>query len=225
MDTLISLLTPKQKQFYESLKGYVEKKKTAPTIAELQKILHLSSPRAVTQYLDALERKGFIARSKYKERGIELRNPRGRDEETIMVPVFASAGCDNASIIAERSFDEYVCIAREMLEGRRLENVVSIRAIGDSMDEAGVKDGDYVLVEMTKAIYDNDLVVAIIDSSAVIKKIEFANNAIILKPVSSNPEHKPIIMHRTFQVFGKVIEVVRRPQKGDLEVVPVYTEY
>ena len=221
------LLTPKQKKFYEVLASYIDRKKQAPTIEELQTALKLSSPRAVTQYLEALEKKGVITRMKHESRGIALRsmNEYQPDSATITIPVFASAGCDQASIIAQQSFDEYICVARELLEGRRRDNVGCVRAVGNSMDEAGVNDGDYVLVEITQAVYDNDLVVAIIDANAVIKKIEFANNAIILKPLSSDPQYKPIILRRDFQIFGKVIEVVRRPQKGDIEIVPLYSEY
>lgn len=220
------VLTPKQQKFYAALKAHIARHKEAPTVQELQKQLKLSSPRAVTQYLEALERKGLVARSKYETRGITLRSMNDYLEtDTVTIPVFASAGCDQASIIAQQSFDEYICIASELLGGRRKDNVVCIRAVGDSMNEAGVSDGDYVLAEMTQAVYDNDLVIAIIDANAVIKKIEFANNAIILKPVSSDPQYKPIIMRRDFQIFGKVIEVVRRPQKGDIEIVPVYHSY
>ena len=69
---------------------------------------------------------------------------------------------------------------------------------------------------------ENDLVVAVIDGFAVIKKIEYANNAVILRPVSKDPRHKPIILRRDFRIFGKVIDVIRMPQKGDLEIVPIY---
>lgn len=216
------VLTPKQKKVYDRLKLDIEERGEAPTISELQKELKLSSPRAVAQYLDVLERKGVILRTRGESRGITLRSMTDYIEtETITIPVMASAGCDNLAVLAERSFDEYICISKELLEGRRSDNVVCIRAVGDSMNEAGVNSGDYVLVEITQAVYDNDLVVAVIDTNAVIKKIEFANNAIILKPVSSDPEYKPIILRRDFQIFGKVIEVVRRPQRGDIEIVPL----
>ena len=88
--------------------------------------------------------------------------------------------------------------------------------------DAGVKNGDYVLVEVTEAVSPNDLVVAIIDSFAVIKKIEFANNAVILNPVSSDPQYKPIILRRDFRIFGKVIDVIRIQPKAELEIVPLY---
>lgn len=217
-------LTSKQQAFYEALKKSIAENGQSPTVQELRTSLHFSSPRAVTQYLEALEKKGLIERARYEHRGIKLREPKA-ESETVTIPVMASAGCDNVSILAERNFDDYICIAREMLAGRNKDKVVAIKAVGDSMDEAGVNSGDYVLVEITQSIYDHDLVVAIIDSFAVIKKIEFANNAIILNPVSSDPQYKPIIVSRNFHIFGKVVDVVRLPQKGDIEIVPLYSNY
>jgi SOS-response transcriptional repressor LexA len=91
------------------------------------------------------------------------------------------------------------------------------------MLDAGIRPGDYVLVEMTESVNDNDLVVAIVDSFAVIKKIEFASNAVILHPVSSDPQYKPIILRRDFQIFGRVIDVIRLEKKTqDIEIVPLY---
>lgn len=220
-----TLLTKKQKAVLDHIKHHVEKYKQPPTVAELMKNLGMSSPRAVTQYLEVLERKGFIARSKYETRGIRILEKEPFQAETITIPVMASAGCDNVNVFAQNNFDEYICIGSDMLEGRRRDNIVCIRAVGESMTDAGINENDYVLVEMTEAIHENDLVVAIIDSFAVIKKIEFANNAIILRPVSSDPEFKPIILNRNFRLFGKVVDVIRRPQKGDVEIVPLVSEY
>lgn len=220
----IPRLTSKQKAFFDALKKSIAENGQSPTVQELRTILNFSSPRGVTQYLEALERKGLIERARYEHRGIKLREQRMQGE-TITIPVIASAGCDNVNILAERNFDDYICIARELLDGRNKEKVVAIKAVGNSMDEAGVNEGDYVLVEITQSIYDHDLVVAIIDNFAVIKKIEFANNAIILNPVSSDPQYKPIIVSRNFQIFGKVVDVVRTQQKGEIEIVPLYSQY
>ena len=220
-----TILTKKQKVFFDHLKRHIEKHGEAPTVAELMESLKISSPRAVTQYLETLERKGFITRSKYEKRGIQLVERAPYESETITIPVMASAGCDNAGIFAEARFDEYICISSDMLEGKRRDNIVCIRAVGNSMDDAGIAENDYVLVEMTQEIHENDLVVAIIDSFAVIKKIEFANNAIILKPVSTDPQYKPIILNKNFRLFGKVVDIIRRPQRGDIEVVPFVSNY
>src|SRR3989344_7329199 len=214
-------LTEKQKKFYESLRGLMEKKGESPTVAELVSLMQFSSPRAVIQYLDSLGRKGLIERKRYERRGIRLIED-GEGPVTVQIPVISSAGCDNINIFAERDYGDYICISKELLAGRSKDCVVCIKAIGDSMVDAGIKEGDYVLVEVTDGVSEGDLVVAIIDNFAVIKKIEFANNALILRPVSSDPQYKPIILRRDFRIFGKVIDVIRVQAKGDLEIVPLY---
>ncbi len=223
MDKIISQLTANQKKFYEVLKTYIAKHGRSPTVGEMTKAMHFSSPRSVTQYLEALENKGLIRRWRYKNRGIELvSSSRSFEIGKINIPVIASAGCDQMSVFAEQAFGDFICVDKALLAGRPKERMVSIRAIGNSMDEAGVRDSDHVLVEVTEDLRDNDIVVAIIDNFAVIKKLTLANNAVILNPVSSDPSYKPIILRRDFKLFGKVIDIIRAPQKGELEVVPIY---
>lgn len=236
-------LTEKQKRFYDGLRRLIEKKGESPTVAELVRLMKLSSPRAATQYLESLERKGLIERRRYERRGIRLVGVAGgfdidgggtvrRVPMTVQIPVFGSAGCDNMAVFAHRNLGDYICIATELLQGRKKDNVVCIKAVGDSMLDAGIKEGDHVLVEVLEQgetgmdandVAAGDLVVAIIDSFAVIKKIEFADKAVILRPVSSDPQYKPIILKRDFRIFGKVIDVIRVQPKGDLEIVPLYS--
>ena len=224
MEKIIAELTQSQKRFYETLKSYINKNGRSPTVAEMAKTMKFSSPRSVTQYLESLEEKGLIRRWRYKNRGIELTptEKRKKNIETVTIPVIASAGCDQMSVFAEQTFGDFICVDKNLLAGKPKEKIVSIRAIGNSMDEAGVRDGDYVLVEVTENLNDNDLVVAVIDNFAVIKKLVIANNAVILNPVSSDPSYRPIILRRDFRLFGKVIDIIRTPQKGELEIVPLY---
>ncbi len=223
METALQRLTASQKKFYETLKSFINKRGHSPTVSEMVKLMKFSSPRSVTQYLESLEEKGLIRRWRYKNRGIELLGLTGlTSTETVNIPVIASAGCDQMSIFAEHNFDDYICVDKLLLKDRPRERMVSIRAIGDSMDEAGVRDGDYVLVEVTENLVDNDVVVAVIDNFAVIKKLAIANNAVILNPVSSDPTYKPIILRRDFKLFGKVVDIIRKPQSGEIEVVPIY---
>jgi repressor LexA len=233
-------LTEKQKQFYESLKQMIEKSGESPTVAELARLMKFSSPRAVTQYLESLERKGLIERRRYERRGIRLRELAASGESgedgytlaasagnvaTINIPVIASAGCDQMAIFAQRNFGDYICVATELLKGVKKDNVVCIKAVGDSMVDAGIKSGDYVLVEVVgrgeDTVSDGHLVVAIVDGFAVIKKIEFASNAIVLHPVSSDPQYKPIILRHDFEIFGKVIDVIRMKPKTEMDIVPL----
>jgi repressor LexA len=228
MNTKLTKLTAKQKQFYDSLKTMMKKSGESPTVSELVRLMKFSSPRAVTQYLESLESKGLIERKRYEARGIRIVSDgeidaKGNSILTINIPVIASAGCDQMAIYAQRNFGDYICVGKELLQGIKKDNVVCIKAVGDSMVEAGINPGDYVLVEMTEDVHENDLVVAIIDSFAVIKKIEFASNAVVLRPVSSDPQYKPIILRRDFQIFGRVIDVIRLKNKTqEMEIVPLY---
>src|SRR3989338_11181955 len=163
----ISRLTSKQKELYDSLRRLTEKNGESPTVAELVKLIKFSSPRAVTQYLESLERKGLIERRRYERRGIRLVQNSG-ESETVTIPVIASAGCDQMSIFAEKTFGDYICVSRQLLQGLNKDNVVCVKAIGNSMDDAGIKEGDYVLVVVTEAAGENDPVAAIIDYIAVI---------------------------------------------------------
>jgi repressor LexA len=210
-------LTKKQQRVYGIIRDYVLKNGESPTVGELAELIGVRSMRTVTQYLESLHSKGLIARDRYTKRGIRLTK---QDEfiETTLVPVFASAGCGNPSVIAERTFDEFISVSKDFVEGKK-KNLFVIKAVGNSMVDAGILNGDMVLVEMTSDIQDNDIIVAIINDTAVIKKITFANNAIILNPVTHDLSYHPIILNRDFRVFGKVIKTIK-VQTDDYQIIP-----
>lgn len=213
-------LTSKQSQVLEFLRSYIKKHGESPTVPEMATALGLSSLRTVTQYLEALERRGLIRRARYQKRNITLLEDQG-EEETVLVPVFASAGCGSLSIIAERKFDEFAPVAKSLMPSNKKSRLFVIRAVGDSMQDAGIYDGDLVLVEKTDDIVSNDIAVVIIDDTAVIKKITFANNIIVLHPVSGDAAFKPIILRRDYEIFGKVIDIIKKPIEEDYTVVPI----
>ena len=213
-------LTKNQRQVYEYIKKRLSRRGESPTIVEIAKEMGVDSLRSVTQYLEVLERKGLIQRERYAQRGITLVDNTKSTEELVSVPVFASAGCGSPSVIAERIFDEYITVSSSLMGGER-ENLFVIKATGNSMRDAGISDGSFVLVEMIEDVSSGDLVVAIIDDTAVIKKISFSNNAIILYPVNEDPAYQPIIMQRDFKVFGKVIRVIKVERNEDYEIIPL----
>lgn len=203
-----SSLTQKQKRVYEFIREYIESNSVSPTVTELAEALCVASLRTVTQYLESLEKKGLILRSRHQKRGIKLLdyNPLS---ETVTLPVVSAAGCDNMSVFAEQSFDEFITLDRDFLHGRQPEDVVVFRAVGESMVDAGINSNDLVLAQMTQEVKENDKVVAVVDGMAVIKQIHFSPNAVILAPMSHDQQYRPIIMKRNFQVFGKVIDVIK----------------
>lgn len=218
-----STLTKNQQKVYEFIKEKLGEGQ-APTLGEIATKIEAASIRSVTQYLESLEKKGLIKRSKYAQRGIELLQEEGTEKELVSLPVFASAGCGSPSIIAERTFDEYVTVAASFIKGQG-NDLFIIRATGESMVDAGIPDGSFVLVKMTENVSPNDLVVAIIEDTAVIKKISFADNAVVLSPVSKDKSYQPIIiLEKDFKIFGKVVKVIKVEADDDYQVVPLNRE-
>lgn len=215
-------LTKKQERVLNLISGYFEDKGRSPKISELREMLGVKSLRTVTQYLEILERKGFIYRDKYSKRGIRLFTQKtDMDPEIENLPVFASAGCDNQSILAEPIHDEYISVSKSFL-GDKTEKLIAIQALGDSMTEAGINSGDIVLVEKTEQAHNGDKVLAIIDDVAVIKKIYFTDKAVVLNPASKNESYKPIVMKRDFKIFGKVVDVIKKQNRYDEEqIIPI----
>jgi len=201
-------LTQKQQKTLDIIKKFIARNGFAPLITELRENLKLKSLRSVAQRLESLEAKGFIRRERFKHRGITLLediNPLSPGG-TIRIPVIASAGCDQMEIYAEEKSDEYISVDQKIIGHHK--DIVAIKAVGNSMVDAGISNGDYVLVEVRGDASENDRVVAIIGDMAVIKRFHRKANAIILQPESKNGGYSPIIMHEDFQVFGKVISVI-----------------
>ncbi len=217
-------LSKGQQKVFDFISSYIQKYNYSPTIAEIANGMKKSSSRSITQYLSILSDKGLIARERYKTRSIRLINPNKKESFTISLPVFASAGCGNLSVIAERMFDEFIDISTNLIKGHKKENLYIIRAVGNSMIDAGINDGDLVLVERIpdQAVEIGDIVVALIEDNAVIKKYVRADDIIILNPVSPDKSFRPIIIdgNSTYKIFGKVLRTIRLPKVQDYQYVP-----
>ena len=227
----IAELTKEEGKVYDFVAKYVSKHKVSPLISEIAKALDKKSLRSVTQCIEALERKGLIRRDRYKNRNIQLvpdREIGNLNLETVRIPVFASAGCGNLSLLAERIFDEFVDISTNLIKGKDKENIFLIRAQGNSMIDAGINDGDLVLVERIpdQDVEIGDIVVAIVEDNAVIKKYLRSDDIVILNPVSPDKSYRPIIIDgtATYKIFGKVLRTIRIPkaeESRDYQYLPV----
>jgi len=192
----------------------------SPTLDELRHALKLKSLRTVTQYLEVLERKGYILRRKNAKRNIELRQA-GEGSNTISVPVVANVGCDDLSLFAQEERDEFLEVDRTIASDSRSSesSIVAVRAVGDSMQDAGINQGDYVLIRFTDEAENGDRVAAIVGDMVTVKRYERKNGVTILYPESKNPKYKPIVLREDFKIAGKVLCVIPSPQAELTEVV------
>src|SRR3989338_4261172 len=163
-------LTGKQKRVLENIELYIKAKGEPPTLDELRQNLGFKSMRTVTQYLESLERKGFIVRRKHARRNIELRavDATGNAATLVSVPVVANVGCDDLSVFAQEQNDEFLQVDKQIVDEANGE-IVAVRAVGDSMLDAGVNSGDYILVQFTDNVKSGDRGAAIGGGTGAVK--------------------------------------------------------
>ncbi len=215
------LLTFKQQRVLDAVREYINEEDRSPTLEQLRATLGFSSLRTVTQYLDILERKGYIVRRKNAARNIELRNVDGA-WGTVSIPVIANVGCDDLSVFAQNSnsADEFLEVDKRIVDEEE-GDIVAVRAIGDSMNDAGINTGDYVLIRFTNDVRDGDRVAAIVNDMVTVKRLERRDGMTILWPQSKDPKFKPIILKDDFKIAGKVLCVIPSNQMEMTEVVPL----
>jgi repressor LexA len=177
-----------------------------PSIRELQDSLGYKSSRSAYLLLHELLKKGAI---KKKEDGnLQLLN--SLDDETshaqtVDIPLVGVVAC-GIPILAQENIEAMIPVSTKI--ANPLHRYFLLRASGDSMNEAGINHGDLVLVRQQATAENGDIVVALIDDSATIKYYYFMGETILLKPKSSNPLHRPIVLTNDFLIQGKVITTI-----------------
>ncbi|HDM10737.1 MAG TPA: transcriptional repressor LexA [Desulfobacteraceae bacterium] len=196
-------LTSKQKQFLTYLSEYVERWGHAPSFEEIRGHFNFRSYNTVSTYLKILERKGYIRlpKEKNKKRAIEVIKPveAGRFEFPLLGRVAAGKPIE---AVEDR---EVIEVPPSM--ARAGEHFV-LQVQGNSMEEDGILDGDYVVVRKQPTAENGETVVAIINNEATVKKYYKRKNYVELRPAHKGME--PIIVKdRDFRIEGKVVGVIR----------------
>ncbi len=202
-------LTDKQKQMLTWISEAVETSGEAPTVRELQAKLGCAAPMGVVSHLNALESKGYIRRAPGKARGIMVvADEKGKAaEEMIRVPLVGNVAC-GMPIWAEEMIEDWIPLSTKLVG--HTQDVFMLRAKGDSMNLAGIDDGDYIVFRRQNTALPGDKVVVLIGTEATVKKIKFDGKKVSFIPVSSNKDHKPIVPKPgTFMIQGKVIGVIK----------------
>ncbi|MDB5244463.1 MAG: transcriptional repressor LexA [Parcubacteria group bacterium] len=224
--TKTSTITRAQEETFSFLKQYIAKNEQAPTIVEMSKKFKLRSLRSVMQRLEALERKGFITRNRFQHRSIQILkgDSNGISAGTIQVPVIASAGCDAMEVYAQDEFGEYILVDKNLINVHT--NIAAIRAVGDSMQDAGIRNGDYVIVEVTESVENGDRVVAIVGNMAVIKQYKKADGVVFLNPENKDGGYHPIVVaQEDSKIFGKVLSIIPGSEWVDDIKIEYYPDY
>jgi repressor LexA len=200
-------LTERQKQVLKWIEESIKKNGQAPTVRELQTKLGCSAPMGVVSHLNALEMKGYIERVDNKARGILLVNEGRKGDDMIQVPLVGNVAC-GMPIWAEEMIEEIVSLPRTFVKYAK--DVFMLRAKGDSMDLAGIEEGDYILFHKQDTAEAGDKVVVLLGNEATCKKFCVEKGQPIFRPMSSNPTNKDVVPEdNTFMIQGKVIGVIK----------------
>jgi repressor LexA len=199
-------LTPKQKQLLDLLTHEIQTKGLPPSISEIATGLRVKSKNAVAKLLRILEDKGYIRRSS-KARGIEVLNPEGDAVGLGMIslPVLGriTAGLP---MLAEEQIEDWLNLPVSMVRGRK--DVFLLKVMGMSMKDAGILNGDLVIVKQQKIADINDIVVSLIEDEATVKRLVKKDNRFYLK--AENKDYPNIYPEHEWSIQGKVIGVIRR---------------
>ncbi len=193
-------LTQKEIDIYKFIKECIERDGYAPSVRDICRALNIRSTSTVHGYLHRLDEKGYLQMSSRKSRAMRL-EPTSEEtsEQTRRVPILGRVTA-GAPILAIENYDGYVDFPTVMARGRS--NLFALRVMGESMIEAGILNGDIVIVESLQHADDGDIVVAMIEDEATVKRFYRDNGRIRLQP--ANSAMKPIYAPEV-TVLGKVI--------------------
>jgi repressor LexA len=199
-------LTRRQKQVLRGIHDITQELGYPPTVREIGQRLGLSSSCTVQRHLDALERKGCIRRNRTKARSVEII----QSDDPMLVPPrsvrVALVGAVRAGepILAVENIEEVYAMPASLVPD---DDTFMLRVQGDSMIQAGLHDGDLVVVRRQETAENGDIVVALLDDEATIKRFYRENGRIRLQP--ENPTMAPIIVDEA-AIIGKVLMGIRR---------------
>jgi repressor LexA len=170
---------------------------------EIASALGLASPSTVLHHLRVLEEQGYIEREPSRNRALRASSWRsGETQGARLVPLVGRVAA-GLPILAAENLEGYMPLPQDLFSGREL---FMLQVQGDSMIGAGILEGDYVIVSQQSAADDGDIVVAMIEDEATVKRIFRRVDHIELR--AENPRYEPILSPDV-QVLGKVVGVVR----------------
>ena len=194
------MLNDRARDILEFVQRFTRERGFPPTIREIGDAFGISSTNGVRYYLNMLEKEGRLKRSGRISRGIETTAPRGGG-----IPILGRVAAGQP-VLAEESFDG-------RLEPNDLfgapDSLFALRVKGDSMIDAGILEGDYVIVRRQQTASPGEIVVALLEDEATVKRYQPARDRIEL--VAENPRYRPIVVgpDAGFQILGIVKGVIR----------------
>ena len=207
-------LSSRQRQVLDYIRSTVADRGYPPSVREIGEAVGLSSPSTVHAHLSTLVREGYLRRDPAKPRAIEVLGP---DDSAIAstpqversdlrdVPLVGRIAA-GSPILAEEDVEEVFSLPQELV-GRG--PVFMLRVTGESMMDAGILDGDLVVVRRQADASDGEIVAALVDGEeATVKRLHRRDGRVVLR--AENPAFDDLVYDRGVEIIGKVVSVLRR---------------
>lgn len=196
----MSKIDEKLNALYNYVTKFLEENGYPPTVRDICSDLSIKSTATAHYYLEKLSEKGLITKREDKKRAITVS---GKTKNSFEVPLIGTVTA-GTPILAVENFEDYYPLP---LEFRSTEATFMLRVKGDSMINAGIFDGDKIVVRKQESADNGDIVVALIDDSATVKRFYKRNGKIILHP--ENDEMQDIVLDQA-QILGVVVGLTRK---------------
>lgn len=200
----MTVLSEKEQLILDYIKTVIAEKGYSPSIRDIRSDLNIKSTSTVHTYLEKLERKGYIQKDGGKSRSLRVDSQTSAGTSQPLIPIIGRVTA-GVPILAVENHEGYVNYPfEEKLSATR--SLFALRVSGTSMIEAGILDGDVVIVERTQVAENGDIVVALIDDEATVKTFYKENGHFRLQP--QNSTMAPIIVD-SLAILGRVIGSIR----------------
>ena len=200
-------LSNRQQEILDLIGQTVQDRGYPPSVREIGDSLGLRSPSTVHSHLSTLVRLGYLRRDPTKPRAIEVVDrtgaPARSNAPTRDVPLVGRIAA-GSPILAEEDIEEVFPLPQQLVGSGP---VIMLEVKGDSMTDAGILNGDYVVVRRQDDALDGEIVAALVDDEATVKRLERRKGNVILHP--ANPAFEPMVFDEGVSLVGKVVSVLR----------------
>lgn len=210
----IESLTDRQQQVLAYIRALVADRGYPPSVREIGEAIGLSSPSTVHSHLSTLVKLGFIRRDPTKPRAIEVLGvdtevaplPSTRDDEHLRDVPLVGRIAAGSPILAAEDVENVMALPTDLVGNGP---VFMLEIKGDSMIDAGILHGDYVVIRRQDHARDGEIIAALIDGEeATVKRFRREGDTVLL--ISENPAYEPMVFDRDLSIIGKVVTVLRK---------------
>lgn len=203
-------ISAKQQEILDFIKSEIVNRGYPPAVRDICEAVHLKSTSSVHSHLETLEKNGFIRKDPTKPRAIEILDDEFNvsRKEMVSIPVVGTVAA-GMPILATENIDNYIPMPSEMLPNASNHKFFILNVKGDSMINCGILNGDQIIVEQKDTAANGEIIVALVDDSATVKRFYREPDCIRLQP--ENDTMAPIIIpaEQEVSILGKVVGLMR----------------